>query len=238
MQATQTKRLVAVDALRGIAIVAVVLYHRLARGDGSDQAVTDTADVPGIVEGVLATFNIHLLMFVSGFLYGYSKSPDRRPGRTRGYLSFVGNRALRLMVPCVVVGVLDWLVRQTDGGPGQPDRNPSVLRGLLLVQAVLVPASPVRDVCHRADVPAISAADGRSRGWNLHPISAHPAVNGVLQHPQCSAHGSPLRIGLQLRSTGRQTVQLEGESGDTGPGGHGGHRVDVFLVSNALGAAL
>lgn len=70
MPTTQTKRLVAVDVLKGIAIVAVVLYHRAARGDWGDPAAVTTGGPLGIVEGVLGTFNIHLFMFLSAFLYG------------------------------------------------------------------------------------------------------------------------------------------------------------------------
>ncbi len=73
---TGTKRILTIDAMRFIGISCVILAHVLG---------------PGSLLFQIRSFDVPLMVFVSGLVSARKKIP--------GYVSFVGRRALRLMVP-------------------------------------------------------------------------------------------------------------------------------------------
>jgi fucose 4-O-acetylase-like acetyltransferase len=115
--------LVAVDVLRGIAIVAVVVYHVAAQTRSGPVTPVLRGYNPMLI-GVLCTFHVPALMFVAGGLYGLTKSREKGGRNRETYSTFIRKKAMRLLVPCAVVGLLDWIARFVLGDAVSPASIP------------------------------------------------------------------------------------------------------------------
>ena len=99
------QRLHYIDSIKGLAIFLVVMGHVLA-WLFADYNVALEADKPMFLWKVIYAFHMPLFIFVSGFLFGFSKFDT-----LKGYVVKMYKKTKMLLVPYLVCGVLVYLWR-------------------------------------------------------------------------------------------------------------------------------
>lgn len=99
------QRLHFIDSIKGLAIFLVVMGHVLA-WLFADYNVALEADKPMFLWKVIYAFHMPLFIFVSGFLFGFSKFDT-----LKGYVVKMYKKTKMLLVPYIVCGVLVYLWR-------------------------------------------------------------------------------------------------------------------------------
>ena len=99
------QRLHYIDSIKGLAIFLVVMGHVLA-WLFTDYNVALEADKPMFLWKVIYAFHMPLFIFVSGFLFGFSKFDT-----LKGYVIKMYKKTKMLLVPYIVCGILVYLWR-------------------------------------------------------------------------------------------------------------------------------
>ena len=99
------KKLDEVSLIRPFLIVLLVLFHSFAIYSGAWSKPTDVAEVSAYRWIARAAYSIMLESFV--FLSGYVWAFQRESlGRNNGYLKIVFGKFKRLIIPCIIFGIL------------------------------------------------------------------------------------------------------------------------------------
>ena len=184
-EAAPSTRIRALDGLRGITIVLVMLNH--ANGTLWPRSMLD--GIP-VVRSLFSGGSVTLFFVVGGFIVTRNLLKDREKGRLDGVL-FLGRRLVRLWVHLVPLAVVIFLLQWWDPAPvSSMERTTRSLVGMLTFTLNLIPPLESRgDLGHLwylsvqqqwyLVLPLLVVVLGRFR-WLLVTVSAAAIVGVVL----------------------------------------------------------
>lgn len=102
-----------ISVMRVMAMLMVVFYHCLCPysiWDGTDYFIGFHVASWDIVDGMLAQIHLPIFFLISGFLFGVK----RNVGGYNNVSKFIQNKAVRVLVPYVIIGVFLCLLQHRD----------------------------------------------------------------------------------------------------------------------------